>query len=117
VEEADTDSSQWLIISISIQALIVILGVLFLWRRSRELKSGFPLKDERTERIQGRAALRAYYVTVFFLVAETLWIIVGNEFLQMPPPEAYYIIFATMLVLGLTFGFFNWYYGKQGDSP
>ena len=50
----------WLTAIPLVALLIVAIGTYALWRTIKERKSGFPLKDERTLRIQGRAAIVAF---------------------------------------------------------
>jgi len=111
------DGTLWPVISVSIALVLVVIGVLFIWTIRRETRSGYPLQDERTSMINGKAALRAYYIGYFFMVAELLWIIFGREFLGLPEPHTGYMLLAAMMVLSGSFGILRWYYGKKGDSP
>jgi hypothetical protein len=45
----------WPTASIGILALIVLLGALVLWKRVKDKKSGFPLSDERTQKLNRKA--------------------------------------------------------------
>lgn len=110
------DNALWSGAQFLILATVVILGIVFIWVTRREVRSGFPLNDERTSRINGKAALKAYYVGYFFMAAELLWQIIGNEFLHLPQPDGGYLLLAAMLVLGLSFAAFKWYYGREGDA-
>ena len=111
------DEALWPVASLSIMVVLAFLGIVIIWRTRREMKSGYPIDDERTSRINGKAALRAYYVGYFFMVAELLWIIAGREFLGLPEMESGWLILAAMMAMGLSFGAFRWYYGREGDSP
>ena len=62
-----------------ILATIVILGVFAIWRIVRELRSGFPLKDERTQRVSGKAAYYAFYLGSYFMIALMLLNILSRE--------------------------------------
>lgn len=106
----------WSIASIFIALAVVIIGVLSVLIISREKKAGYPLQDERTSRINGKAALGAYYITIFFIAAEMLWMIFVREFLGMPEPDTGYMLLAVMLVLGGSFGGLRWHYGRKGDT-
>ena len=72
------------------------------------------MKDERTSKIQGKAALGTYYINLAFLVSIMLWNIFGNEFLNLPELEAGYTVIAIMLVNGISFGLLSGYYAKKG---
>jgi putative transcriptional regulator len=64
--------------------LIAVLAA-YLLRIRKDLKSGYPLEDERTEKLNGKAAMGTYYITVFFIVIELLWMIFSTE--VPSPPE------------------------------
>jgi uncharacterized membrane protein len=65
----------WPVTSIMISGFLIALLAVYLFKIRRELKSGYPLKDERTERITGKAAMGTYYVTVFFIIILLFWVI------------------------------------------
>ncbi len=44
----------WLIGSTGIIALLILIGIVTLWRTLKEKKSGFPSADERTQKINGK---------------------------------------------------------------
>ena len=52
----------WPIVSIGNIALIILIGVLVLWKMLKEKKSGFPLADERTQKLNGKAAYYAMFM-------------------------------------------------------
>jgi uncharacterized membrane protein len=62
----------WPIISMGILALIVLIGVLVLWKRLKDKKSGFPLADERTQKLNGKAAYYAMFMCQYFIIAYLL---------------------------------------------
>jgi hypothetical protein len=103
----------WLNVSGGILAIIIILAVLVVYRVYRELKTGFPLNDEMTERIKGKAAMGTYYITLFFIVGELLFLIFMDEALPwLPDLEVGYLLIAVMLVQGFSFGLLSWYYAR-----
>ena len=108
----------WPIMSIGILALIILIGVLLLWKTRamiKEKKSGFPLKDERTQKLNGKAAYYAMFICQYFILAY-LWItFVGKEFFGMPEIEAGYPLIATLLVSALSFLVLRLYFGRKGE--
>ena len=106
---------EWPIILIVNALLIVLLGIFVIWKIQRDRKSGYPMKDERTSKIQGKAAIGTYYITLAFMISMLVLIIVGNEFLNLPELDAGWAVIAIMLVLGISFGLLSWYYAKKGD--
>ena len=105
----------WPIILIANAVLVILVGVLVLWKLHRAKKSGYPLNDERTIKISGRAAIGTYYINLVFMISLLLFIIFGTEFLDLPELDAGWAIIAVMLVSGFSFGLLSWYYSRKGD--
>jgi hypothetical protein len=49
------------------------------------------------------------------MISTLIWIIVGNEFLNLPEIEAGWAVIAIMLVSGISYGLLSWYYAKKGE--
>jgi len=106
----------WPIILILNAVIIILLAIFVIWRVQKEKKSGYPMKDERTSKIQGKAALGTYYISLAFMVSILLWNIFGNEFITfLPELEVGWTVIAIMLVSGFSFGLLSWYYAKKGE--
>ncbi len=105
----------WPIILIVNAVLVLLVGVFVLWKIHRDKKSGYPVNDERTIKISGRAAIGTYYINLAFMISLLLFIIFGNEFLDLPELDAGWAIIAIMLVTGISYGLLSWYYSRKGD--
>ncbi len=105
----------WLIASAGILALIILLGVIVLWRRVRERKSGFPRADERTQKLNGKAAYYAMFMCQYFIIAYLLVTIVLTEFFGMPAIEADYPMIAALLVSAVSFLVLRRYFDTKGE--
>jgi hypothetical protein len=105
----------WAITSMGILALIVLIGVLGLWKKLKDKKSGFPLADERTQKLNGKAAYYAMFMCQYFILAYLLVNIVGREFFGMPEIEAGYPMIAALLVSSVSFLLLRWYLGRKGE--
>jgi uncharacterized membrane protein len=105
----------WPIILIVNAVLVLLVGAFFLWKIHRDKKSGYPVNDERTLKISGRAAIGTYYITLAFMISLLLFIIFGTEFLDLPELDAGWAIIAIMLVTGISYGLLSWYYSRKGD--
>ncbi len=105
----------WPIVSTGILALIILIAALVLWRRLKDKKSGFPLADERTRRLNWKAAYYAMFMGQYFIVAYLLVNIVGREFFGMPEIEAGYPMIAALLVSSVSFIVLRWHFGRKGD--
>ena len=95
--------------------VVVLIGVFVLWKLNKDKKSGYPIKDERTIKISGKAAIGTYYISLAFMVSLSLFIIFGTEFLDLPELEAGWAIIAIMLVSGISNALLSWYYSRKGD--
>ena len=105
----------WPIVTMGILALIVLIGALALWKRLKDKKSGFPLADERTQKLNGKAAYYAMFMCQYFIIAYLLVNIVGRDFFGMPEIEAGYPMIAALLVSALSFLVLRWYLGRKGE--
>jgi hypothetical protein len=101
-----------------ILATIVLLGVFVIWRMLKDRSSGFPAKDERTQKVTGMAAKYAFYIGSYFMIALMLTNILSQELLGVPfPGERYqgYPMIVAMIVQSLTFIGFRLYFERKGD--
>jgi len=108
----------WPIISMGILALIIIIGILMLWKMLKALKerkSGFPLADERTQKLTWKAGYCSMFICQYFILAY-LWVsFIGREFFGMPEIEAGYPMIAALLVSALSFLVLRLYFGRKGE--
>lgn len=108
-------SFAWPIILIVNAVLVLLVGVFVLWKIHKDKKSGYPIQDERTTKISGKAAIGTYYINLAFMVSLLLFIIFGTEFLDLPELDAGWGIIAVMLVSGFSNALLSWYYSRKGD--
>ena len=105
----------WLIPSGGILALIILIGILVIWKTLKEKKSGFPLGDERTKKLTWKAGYYAMFMGQYFILAY-LWVnLVGREFFGMPEIEAGYPMIAALLASALSFLVLRWHFGRKGE--
>ena len=105
----------WPIVSTGILALMILIGALVLWKRLKDQKSGFPLADERTRKLNWKAAYYAMFMGQYFIIAYLLVNIVGREFFGMPEIEAGYPMIAALLVSSVSFLVLRWHFGRKGE--
>lgn len=108
-------TSQWLIVNIGILVIIVFVGVFVIWRMLRDRRSGYPLKDERTQRITGTAATYTFYIGSYFMIALMLANLLNLEFLGVPLLDTGYALITSILVNSLTFMGTRMYFDRKGD--
>ncbi|MDD1753445.1 MAG: hypothetical protein LUQ38_10215 [Methanotrichaceae archaeon] len=102
---------------VTLLPLAGILGLLvFVLRRQGEIvKSGMPLRDERSERIENRAGRYAMMGTVWFLLAMAFYQMFMEELGLPDIPVRYFIWIVFFVILGL-FGGFKLYFSRSGDA-
>ena len=105
----------WSVVSIGIAAIIVLLGILLVWKIYKDRKSGFPMRDERTSKITGRAATYALNIGSYFILAFLFILIIGKEFYGLPEIDAGYPLVAALLVFNLTYLGLRWYFNRKSD--
>ena len=110
---------EWMATSGLIAIAIVLIGILLVWRTLKDRKAGFPAEDERTQKINGRAARVALNAASYFIVAILIGTIIAREFLGVPSfgEDFYsYSLIAVLLVQSISFLSLRWYFGSKGDS-
>ncbi len=105
----------WPIILVLNAGVIILVAIFVIWKLQKDKKAGYPMKDERTSKIQGKAAIGTYYISLSFMVSLMMWNIFGNEFLNLPELEAGWTVIAIMLVNGISFALLSGYYAKKGE--
>jgi hypothetical protein len=108
-------ASTWPIVSIGIVAIIVLVGILLVWKILKDRKSGFPSADERTQRITGKAALAALLIGNYFTLALMFMLIFGRELYDLQNVDAGYLLIATLLVSSISFMVLSWVFSRKGD--
>jgi drug/metabolite transporter superfamily protein YnfA len=98
-----------------IPAAILIIGAWVIWRRIQDKKSGFPAQDERTQKVNGKAATYALYIGSYFMIALLFGLIIGKEIFDLPPFDAGDALVASLLVFNLAFLGLRWYFNRKGD--
>ena len=105
----------WPITSIGIAVVIVLIGILVVWRIRKDRKSGFPSGDERTQRITGKAATYSLFIGSYFTIALMFILIFRRELYNLQNVDAGYLLIATLLVSNVSFLVFRWVFGRKGD--
>ena len=105
----------WSGVSIGILATIVLLGVYAIWKIQKELRSGFPLKDERTLRISGKAAYYAFHLGSYFMLALMLGNILSRELRGVYLLDGWYALIYSIIVQSLMYLGFRAYFERKED--
>ncbi|MBW2967674.1 DUF2178 domain-containing protein [Candidatus Woesearchaeota archaeon] len=90
-------------------ALVIVGFALFVYMRgNRDLKAGFPIQDERSKKVLERASSRAFYISLYLLLA------VGFLSEHIPFRDVSQATGITVGVMALVFAV-NWaYYNRKG---
>ncbi|NQT08200.1 DUF2178 domain-containing protein [Candidatus Bathyarchaeota archaeon] len=102
-------------VGMGILATIVIIGVFVIWKMLKELRSGFPLKDERTQRVSGRAAYYAFYLGTYFMLAMMFGNILSRELRGVYLLDGWYALIIAVVAQSLMFEGFRFYLGRKED--
>jgi len=105
----------WSGLSIGILATILIIGVYAIWKIQKELRSGFPLKDERTLRVSGKAAYYAFHIGSYFMIALMLGNILSREFRGVYLLDGWYALIFSIIVQSLMYLGFRLYFDRKED--
>ena len=105
----------WTWMSMGILATIVIIGVYVIWKTLKELRSGFPLKDERTLRVSGKAAYYAFHLGSYFMIALMLGNLLSREFRGAYLLDGWYALIFSIIVQSLMYIGFRTYFEKKED--
>ena len=106
----------WPLTSGGILVATVLIGIFAVRKMLKDKKSGFPIQDERTQKITGKAATYAFYIGSYFILALMMINIISQELLNAPFLETGYALLVASLVQSLTFLVASWYFGRKGDS-
>jgi uncharacterized membrane protein len=98
-----------------ILATIVILGIFVIWRILKELRSGFPLRDERTQRVSGKAAYYAFHLGSYFMIALMLGNILSRELKGVYLIDGWYALIFSIIVQSLMYIGFRLYFERKED--
>ncbi len=105
----------WTGMRMGILATIVILGVYVIWKIQKELRSGFPLKDERSQRVSGNAAFYAFHLGSYFMIALMLGNVLSRELRGVYLLDGWYALIFSIIVQSLMYIGFRLYFERKED--
>lgn len=105
----------WITAIVLIGVVVVLIGTIAVWRIVKDRRSGFPSKDERTQRITGKAATYSLYIGLYFMIALSWIYIVGTELLGYYLFDAGYALIASLLVETISLLVLRWHFGRKGE--
>jgi len=98
------------IVMIIVTVLLAVFAVYALKRVYASLKRGDPLKDERTRKIEKKAAALSFYIGIYWLLV--LSFVIDRFELKIPSSSVPSLGIAGMAVF---FGLSYWYFSKKAE--
>lgn len=93
-----------------IALIITVLGFKLVKDKYRSLKQGEPLKDERSRKLEIKAAAYAYYIGIYWLLG--LSVAIDSFNLSIPASSVPSVGIAGLAII---FGLAYWYFSKKGE--
>ncbi len=92
---------------------MALVAMVIIRRKLRELKSGFPMEDERSKSIKMRAGYLAFFISIYLMLAVgfVLAILEDNQVSSLPTSEWFMFYVA---IMGLIFLGLNAYLNRRG---
>jgi hypothetical protein len=109
----------WLVAVPGVALLVVLTALLWFRKSINEVRSGTPIRDERTKYIGGRAAYFALFVGLAFLVVLEFYYVAAAELGGLPELNGGYAVISSIILLGATYLGMRVYLnrvGEQGDE-
>jgi len=106
----------WLSAIPLIAVLIVAVGAFALWRIIKERRSGFALQDERTTRIQGRAATVVFYLGTWYLILLNFYNLYRIEFQGLEELGSMPVINSAVIIMGVAYIALYAYFNSREDA-
>jgi uncharacterized membrane protein len=103
----------WLTAIPLIAALIVAIGAYAIWRTVKERRSGFPLQDERTVRIQGKAAMMAFNLGTWYLILLNFYNMYRIEFQGLEEMGSMPVINSAVILMSVGYIVLYTYFNRK----
>lgn len=100
------------IMSVAIALLIIIFALYLVIKRKKEIEQGIPQHDERSRKIMNLAAARAFYISLYWLLA-IMWFDIIFEKMQL---ETNSVIGLGIAGMAIIWAICQLWYNKFGDK-
>jgi len=92
-------------------------GLWVVWRKRQDRKAGYPVKDEMTKMLEGRAAYYTVLISGYFMLVLLWYTWLADKLLGLPSPNAPQALIASILANAIIFAGLRWYFMRKGDAP
>ena len=99
---------------IIIPIFLVVATLALIWDKIKNLRVGLPSEDERAKKLHWKAGAYTYYSTIWIAVG-IMWYNIFAENLNLHVLTAIEVIAAIILLSGICFFAFNFYFMRKGD--
>ncbi len=99
---------------IIIPLILVVATLALIWDKIKNLRVGLPSEDERAKKLHWKAGAYTYYSTIWIAVG-IMWYNIFAENLNLHVLTAIQVIAAIILLSGICFFAFNFYFMRKGD--
>jgi uncharacterized membrane protein len=106
----------WEITMPVIALTILAVGAYMIWMITNAKKTGVPIEDERTIRINGRAFQIGFFVGTYYLIVLNFYNIAASEFLNGAPLESMPVINSALILMGISVLAARWYLMGKPDA-
>lgn len=110
-EDLNLQSYIWIILVF----VILIVGFVIFIKQFQDVKKGMPLKDERSKQVLNLAASRAFYVTLYWLLAISIFEKFFAGFAGQETLDASQTAGGGILGMAIAYFGFWFYYNRKGN--
>lgn len=108
-------SELWLAAVPGIALLLVVIALVWFRKSINEVRSGTPIRDERTKYIDGRAAHFALFVGFAFLAVLEFYYIAASELRGLPELDGGSAVISSIVLLGAAYLGMREYLNRAGE--
>ena len=98
-----------------IVTLIVTIGIYALWKLIKEKRSGFTLADERTAKIQGKAATVSFTIGAWYLILLNFYNMYRIIYQGLDELSSMLVINSAVILMGITHMVLIAYFNRKED--
>jgi 4-amino-4-deoxy-L-arabinose transferase-like glycosyltransferase len=93
----NADADVWSVIMLVIIVVLAAVALLLAMRARREMRSGFPVRDERSIALTMRAGNMAFYVSMYlFLFMAVVFVVLEDQGISLSNAELLFVVVAIM---------------------
>lgn len=107
--------NMWGFVVIFGMILIIAVGLWIIPKQMQNKKTGFPIKDKRTTKLEGYAARYTFIISLYFMVGLLHYTVFGVGFLGLPELKALPALLLSITVMIALYLGLRWHSNKKED--